>query len=458
MKKLLTFIAAVVVSFLVCVTDLRGDATRKEKFIHEPIFNSKIYFHESGRQHTKSIVLVHGAGEEGARIWKHLISELEKKFHVVTFDLPGFARSSKENRMYSPKNFAAFINWIVKEYTKGSVSVIGHSLGGAISLYYAGTYPENIERVVIINSVGLLNRTAFLKTFINVKPNMFLDVINTPVSVIQNYIIAHLESMDKDLTPESDDESLSSQFLRKRLYDGDPGKVASVALLNTDFSTIIDKIQVPTLLVWGEKDTTAPLRVGRLLEWMIPGSDLRIMPNLGHSPMIDRPDEFNTIVMDWLSASPKIKERKTPSFTGDKVFLCEDKDCVISDGDYDRIKIRNSNDSQIVNVTAKHISIDRSIVSIEGSSIKSSDVGVKVIDSVANISGCSIDANIGLLISNSSVDLAGVKITGETAAVKEAGLTAEHKSTVIFSVSKIKSPFNDGYKHEIKIVTDKNPY
>lgn len=458
MKKITLLIAVLTVSSFLFSTDLCGGTTRREEFIYEPVFNSKIYFYESGTQYEQSVVLVHGTGDEGAGIWKNLIPELQKKYHVVAFDLPGFARSSKESQMYSPKNYAAFISWIVKKYTKGPVYVIGHSLGGAISLYYAGTYPRDLERLIVIDSAGILSRSAFLKNFINVKPNRYLDLINTPVSVIQNYMIANLESMDKDLTPENNDKSLTSQFLRKKLYGGDPAKVAGVALLNTDFSTVIDKINVPTLIVWGENDTVAPLRIGRLLEWMIAGSDLRIMPNVGHSPMIDRPDDFNRIVMKWLSAPPKKKERKIPSFTSDKVFFCEGKDCMVTNGSYDRIEIINSNNTQIVNVTAKHIYAERSIVSIEGSSIMSSDVGVKVIDTVANISGCSIDANIAVLASNSSVDLAGVKLTGKTAAVKEAALKSGDKSTVIFSVSKIKSPFNDGYKHEIKIVTDKNPY
>jgi hypothetical protein len=191
---------------------------------------------------------------------------------------------------------------------------------------------------------------------------------------------------------------------------------------------------------------------------MIPSSQLRIMEDAGHSPMLERPHEFNKIVMAWLSVPPQQKERDAPLWTSEKVFLCENKECIISGGEYNRIEIRNSNQSQILNVAAKHIYVEKSIVSIESASIKSDHVGVKVIDSVTTMSGCTIDADVGLLISNSSVDLAGVKITGKTAAIKEAGLTAEHKSTVIFSVSKIKSPFHDGYKHEIKIVTEKNPY
>lgn len=271
-------------------------------------------------------------------------------------------------------------------------------------------------------------------------------------------MIANLENMDSDLMPGTVDKSLESEFLRRSLYGGDPGKIAAIALLHTDFSGIIDKVHVPTLIVWGEKDSVAPLRVGRLLEWMIPGSYLRIMPELGHTPMLDRPDEFNKLIMNWLSAPPQKKERKTPSFTSNKVFLCEGRDCEITDGEYDRIDIKNSNNTRIVNVAVKHIYMERSIVSIESSAIKSRDVGVKAIDSVANLSGCSVDADVAILTSNSSVDLAGVNLTGKTAAIKEAAVKLEDKSTVIFSVSKIKSPFTDGYKHEIKIVTDKNPY
>ncbi len=452
-----TLIAGLMTCSILFITALNGRADSKEEFISEPIFNSKIYFYESGKQHAKSVVLIHGIGDEGARTWTDLASELEKKFHVVAFDLPGFARSSKGNKLYSPANYAALVNWITKKYTKGPVVIIGHSLGGSISLYYAGAYPENLERLIIVDAAGILHRSAFVKNFITVKPNKFLDIINTPVSIVNNFVISNLDKMDKELTPEHVDESLKSDLLINILYHRDPAKIAGTILLHTDFSKIIDKINVPTLIVWGEKDPFTPLRTARLLGWMISESDLRIMPELGHSPMVERPDDFNKIIMEWLSVPVKKKESNTPSFTSNKEYICDGEDCLIS-GSYDRIEIRNSNYTRIVNVTAKHINIERSIVSIENSYVKSHDVGVNAIDSVVNLSGCSIDSDVAILTSKSSVDLAGVKLKGESAAIKEAELKAGDKSTIIFSVSKIKSPFNDGYMHEIKLLTSKNPY
>jgi pimeloyl-ACP methyl ester carboxylesterase len=457
-KKTIALIAAFIVLSLLFSTVLNGSSNGKETFVNEPVFNSKIYVYESGKQYAKSVVLVHGTGADGAGIWKNLIPELEKKYHVVAFDLPGFARSGRESQMYSPKNYAAFIDWIVKKYTKGPVCIIGHSLGGAIALYYAGTYPNGLERLIVVDSAGILNRSAFIKNFINLKPNKFLDLINIPVSVVQNHLIANLESMDKDLAPESDDTSLTSRYLRKKLYNGDPGKVAGVALLNTDFSAVIDKIAVPTLIVWGENDTIAPLRIGRALELMIPRADLRIMPVVGHTPMSERPADFNKIISDWLSMPVNRKKITEPSFTRNTVFSCEGNDCVLTNGSYERIEVKNSNCAKIANVTAKQISIEGSIASIESSFIKSGDIGLKVVDSVVNVSGCSIDADIAILTSTSSVDLAGVKLTGKTAAIKEAALSAGDKSTIIFSVSKINSPFNNGFKHEIKNISGATPY
>lgn len=457
-KKTIALISTFIVLSLLFSTVLNGSSESREAFVYEPVFNNKIYVYESGKQHARSVVLVHGTGAEGAAIWRNLIPELEKKYHVVAFDLPGFARSGKECQMYSPKNYAAFIDWIVKKYIKGPVCIIGHSLGGAISLYYAGTYPNGLERLIVVDSAGILHRSAFIKNHIIVKPNKFLDLINVPVSVVENYIISNLHSMDKDLAPESDDTSLTSRFLRKKLYDGDPGKVAGVALLNTDFSAVIDKITVPTLIIWGENDTIAPLRVGRALELLIPKADLRIMPVVGHTPMSERPVDFNKIIGDWLSMPVKKKKITEPSFTRNTVFSCEGSDCVLTNGSYERIEVKNSNCAKIVNVTAKHISVEGSIASIESSFIKSGDIGIKVVNSVANVSGCTIDADIAILTSTSSVDLAGVKLTGKTAAIKEAALNAGDKSTIIFSVSKINSPFTNGYKHEIKNISGATPY
>jgi hypothetical protein len=180
------------------------------------------------------------------------------------------------------------------------------------------------------------------------------------------------------------------------------------------------------------------------------------MPELGHCPMYERPDDFNKIIMDWLLEPVKRKKINKPSFTSDRVYICEGKDCVIS-GAYDRIEVKYSNNTQIVNVTAKHIYIERSIVSIESSYIKSKDVGVKAIDSVVNLSGCSIESDIAILTSKSSVDLAGVKLIGKTAAIKEAALQTDDRSIIIFSITEIQSPFNDGYRHGIHSVTGKNP-
>ena len=75
--------------------------------VQEPITGGRAYVIEAGMSHPVSAVLVHGAGEMGADIWRDLIPELAKSYHVVAFDLPGFVGSDKRNVRYGPSLHAS---------------------------------------------------------------------------------------------------------------------------------------------------------------------------------------------------------------------------------------------------------------------------------------------------------------------------------------------------------------
>ena len=89
-----------------------------EHEVNEPIFKGTALIYENGNKKNKSVVLVHGLGTIGAQDWSKFIPVLAEKYHVISFDLPGFARSSKGNHNYSPENYANFVNWVVTQYVK----------------------------------------------------------------------------------------------------------------------------------------------------------------------------------------------------------------------------------------------------------------------------------------------------------------------------------------------------
>jgi alpha-beta hydrolase superfamily lysophospholipase len=87
------------------------------------------------------LVLVHGLGTNGMRDWYTVLAPLAEHRRVVMFDLPGFGRSGRANVKYAPARYAAVVSRVIADYGPGPVDVVGHSMGGAISLFHAVAYP-----------------------------------------------------------------------------------------------------------------------------------------------------------------------------------------------------------------------------------------------------------------------------------------------------------------------------
>ena len=149
---MLKALSSIVCIILFCVFPISAQSEipqlpdSREAFIFDPIFKGDVYLHEAGRHHAISVVLVHGVGDRGATIWDPLIQGLSKNYHTVTFDLPGFGRSSKKNVLYSPTSYAAFIKYVVDRCVRDSFILVGHYLGGAIALRFAATYPKDLRQ------------------------------------------------------------------------------------------------------------------------------------------------------------------------------------------------------------------------------------------------------------------------------------------------------------------------
>lgn len=101
----------------------------KTRTVIEPIFDSGLFVVEAGKQNRNTIVLVHGLGSAGLRDWIKIIPILEKNFHVVAVDLPGFGASGRPKGRYSPTNYAKVVHWVIDRYAHDDVFLVGHSMG-----------------------------------------------------------------------------------------------------------------------------------------------------------------------------------------------------------------------------------------------------------------------------------------------------------------------------------------
>ena len=135
----------------------------QERWVEEPVFQGMLHLVEGGQENLKTIVLIYGLGSRGILDWQRVFPVLTDNYHVIAIDLPGFGGSDNHQVQFAPGKYSQLVNWVVNQYAHGPVIVIGHSMGGAVSLRYAHNYPEQVARLIMVDIAGVLQRTVFIK-------------------------------------------------------------------------------------------------------------------------------------------------------------------------------------------------------------------------------------------------------------------------------------------------------
>jgi pimeloyl-ACP methyl ester carboxylesterase len=114
----------------------------------------KLHYVDWGAPEQPPLLLVHG-GRDHCRNWDWVAADLSRDFHVIVPDLRGHGDSAwAVGSTYSMIDYVLDLTALVKTLELGTVSIIGHSLGGSVSLQYAGVYPDRVSRLVAIEGLG----------------------------------------------------------------------------------------------------------------------------------------------------------------------------------------------------------------------------------------------------------------------------------------------------------------
>lgn len=411
----------------------------RERMVREPVFGGQVLIQEAGRKGNPPLVLIHGLGDLASGTWQGLLPKLARDYHVVTFDLPGFGRSQKQNSLYSPGNYATFVKWVVDSFVGAPPIIVGHSLGGAIALRYAGTYPESLTRLVLVDAAGVLDRRVYTKEMLGVLAENF----SVPISVdsFLGNMVGGLPNPLFDL-----DLMLDNATLRQQLLGGDPEKIAAIALIQEDLSPYLFRIKVPTAIIWGEHDRVTPVRTGILLEANLPEATLRIIPGAGHMPMDEQPRLFAAAFSAALKGEYRAATRPVQGVQ--KTGRCEGTSGMVFEGDYESLEIVDCQDAHLRDIRARSVTLRHSTAIFDRGEISGGDIGLRADASTLIANGLKISAPVAVSASGSRLDLAGVHLTGERAAVLSGG-----RLQLFFSVSRIDSPHGSGTIHGLREMT-----
>lgn len=125
---------------------------------------TRLHYVDWGNPSAPTVILVHG-GFDHARSWDWTARALAQDYHVVALDLRGHGDSGWSlDGGYSIANFVYDLAQLVDMIDRSPVTIVGHSLGGSVSLRFAGLYPEKVQRIVAIEGLGLAPRLLQEKT------------------------------------------------------------------------------------------------------------------------------------------------------------------------------------------------------------------------------------------------------------------------------------------------------
>jgi pimeloyl-ACP methyl ester carboxylesterase len=273
------------------------------------------------RPNGKTIVLLHGKNFCGAT-WEGLIPALsDAGYRVIVLDQIGFCKSSKpELYQFSLHQLAANTHALIAKVGVARPIVLGHSMGGMLAMRYALMYPQDTAGLVLVNPIGLEDWKAKGVPLVTVD-ELYAGEQRTNIEGIKTYQQGTYYA--GQWKPEYD----RWVAMLASTYQGEGGKLAawnqaltSDMILSQPVVYELEHIKVPTLLLIGEKDTTAigknraPPEAAKALgnypvlareaQARIKGSTLVTFPDLGHAPQVQDPARFNRTLLEKLRKLP----------------------------------------------------------------------------------------------------------------------------------------------------------
>jgi pimeloyl-ACP methyl ester carboxylesterase len=266
---------------------------------------AKLYYAESGNG--ENILLIPGLGLDH-NYYRLAIPTLSKTMRVIAVDPRGIGQSSKPKQEYSVESWADDFALLVKSFGKGSMHILGTSLGGAMALALAVRAPEVVKSLIVVGAFSELDRAAVLNFNLRARLIERLGMSDevadymglwTMTREFVNSDVGYSQMKANQAIIKQNSSELYLAFVRSVLAWGRdlPGQENE-----PKFTSQLLKIKAPTLVVGSGNDQLIPLALSEKIAQNIPGAKLHVMPDGGHIPFIEKPDEVARIVLEFVGA------------------------------------------------------------------------------------------------------------------------------------------------------------
>ncbi|NHZ72594.1 MAG: alpha/beta fold hydrolase, partial [Aquificales bacterium] len=271
---------------------------------------------EAGRPGRQVAILIHGWSSSWYAV-SPLLGLLAQRFHCIAVDLPGYGKSPPMTESTTIPGYADLIADLIEQVSDGPVVLVGHSMGGMISITLSLNYPVLVERMVLLsptvsgrlsNSINLFIAPTLMERF---RPgSVLVGSVERTIVGLTDRLMRPVSFADRTGVTAEDYKRIRSDA--RRPGQGRVRAECFWAMRDNDLSGQLSQIDTPALILWGAEDNTVPLRDAGVVadEW--PEADLRILPKAGHWPQFETADTTRRMMAAYLGLPRHSSELYAP--------------------------------------------------------------------------------------------------------------------------------------------------
>ncbi|PYC25680.1 alpha/beta hydrolase [Aquipseudomonas alcaligenes] len=243
-----------------------------------------IHYYEGGPAEGEPLLMLHGFGanrDNWLRFARHF-----KDYRVIAPDLPGFGESSKPDINYDVASQTERLHAFAKTLGLTRLHLIGNSMGGHIAALYAARHPEQILSVALLDNAGVTSprKSEMFEMIERGQPNPLVVRQAEDFDALMRFVFVNPPPLPESLKRHFAEQSMANQVHYDKIF-------AQLRERYVPLEPELPKIQVPTLLLWGEQDRVLDVSSIEVMKPLLKQPSVVIMPDCGHAPMIERPEE-----------------------------------------------------------------------------------------------------------------------------------------------------------------------
>jgi pimeloyl-ACP methyl ester carboxylesterase len=245
----------------------------------------RLWYEDTGGE-AVPIVLAH-AGTGSASMWIHQAAAFARGYRVLAYDRRGHGRTAGRTADQGQAKAAEDLHRLMDHLSIDRFHLAGTAAGGIVALDYALSFPRRLRSLVIANSIGGVQDEDYLELQRRLRPKPQFDALPSEVRELgPAYRAANPEGVRR---------------WKELEHASRPDGVASLpSTVNRITFSLLETLQVPTLLITGDADLYTPPPVLQLFQDRIKNSQSLVLPQCGHSAYWEQPELFNRAVLDFI--------------------------------------------------------------------------------------------------------------------------------------------------------------